>query len=209
MSVPEIFADFATGHAIVGPVQVKQSGDAVVIRILRVFGVLVCGFLAACEEGPNVIVEGQTGGPVWPYFVDAIKDKGRVLVEIHGDPFDEGTDAVISNVIQSMSQTMGDRTVSFSTDISDVTSTEIRIILMLGTPKNFSRRGLCESHDITDEGLAGPESDGKFRTLGLLCINGDRRMQVRAWVNDVTSSTDPKFALLVQQTAREMMTDKK
>lgn len=173
-------------------------------HFMRMFGVVLAGFLSACDEGPSVVVEQQSGGPVWPHVVTALKDNGSVLTAMYGDPFGEATSTVTEQVIDGMTQTINDRQITFSTDAANVTSQDIRVIMLLGTPEAMSRKKLCQVDNITEDNLIGTGSDGKVRTLGVLCINNDRRLFVRGWVKGVTSTADKRFRLLMQQTVREM-----
>jgi hypothetical protein len=177
--------------------------------ISRLCSVVLVGLLGACDQEPSVVVEYQASGPVWPHIVAAVKDNGAVLVELQGDPFDEGMDTVAGNVLGSMSQTIGDRTVTFTTDPTRVSNHDIRVIVLLGTPDGMKRKGLCQGRTISDETLEKAEAGARLRTLGVLCINGDLRVRVRGWVNDATATTDQKFKMLMQQTAREMLKNKK
>src|SRR3954463_4584872 len=111
-------------------------------RVGRLLTVGLAGFLAACGDGPASNVSYKSSPQVWDFFLFAAKD-GPVLVEVDGNPFGTGQDAVAAAVAGAMGTAFTEPFIKFTADRAAAAHPDHRMIWTLSPAPGYDMNSVC------------------------------------------------------------------
>lgn len=156
--------------------------------------------LAACEEGPATNVTFQTDD-AW-HVAQAVMATGPLLVEISGDPFDEGTLLVADTVLDDMKRAITwYATPRFTAETYDTANPSLRIVMTFNGGTAIGGRAQCRGR--TQGG--GPLEGGRVEVIATFCDEADVLVNVRGHIDGTEGASDPLFSDLIRQVTRDML----
>ncbi|MGB0671423.1 MAG: hypothetical protein ACPGNT_07990 [Rhodospirillales bacterium] len=151
-------------------------------------------FLAACEQGPAVVVNYDRGKIAYDLFFHATV-KGPLKAVIHGNPFGGDADAVHARVARRIADSSQGRPMKVTLG-DDAPEPQVRMILVLGAAANQSANELCQG-EPPSEGPKRLTDDDPLLVRAVFCSKDELLVDVEGMIKGVASVDDKRFMRLI------------
>jgi hypothetical protein len=175
------------------------------IRRLLTFGTTaLAALVGGCGDGPSTVPGGYRSAATWSSFIHA-SAKGPLLLEIKGDPFAVGRDALTAVIAGSMEAAIPARPFSLTIDPAQAPHPTFRVVVALGPPKSLAESDICAGAAWTPAPPVG--NGGRIEVIATFCDGTALLSSVRGWVARVEGIGDRRLRHLLGQMVRELMGD--
>src|SRR5687767_164919 len=96
-------------------------------RFSRFVGLLSAAALFGCDEGPSSNISFTTTPDVWN-FVTGTAPAGPLLVDVRGDPFRSGRDAIAGEVVSAVAATFTEPWLRFTASEVEAAPKDLRLV---------------------------------------------------------------------------------
>jgi hypothetical protein len=169
-------------------------------RFSRILGLLSAATaLFGCDEGPSSNISFTSTPDIWS-FVTGTAAGGPLLLEVRGDPFRTGRDAVAAEVASAVSATFTEPWLRFTIRDAEAASTDLRLVWLLDPQSGFNADRVCAGElPALDAGRRVMEIRAVF------CHRGRPLSAVHGWMRRPEAASDPKWRGLISQMARQLL----
>jgi hypothetical protein len=169
-------------------------------RFSRFVGLLSAATaLFGCDEGPSSNLSFTTTPDVWS-FVTGTAPGGPLLVDVRGDPFRTGRDAVAGDVVSAVAATFTEPWLRFTANDAEAGSKDLRLIWLLDPQSGFDADRVCAGER--------PALDAGRRVMeirAVLCHRGRPLSAVHGWTRRPETAGERKWRGLISQMARQLL----
>lgn len=169
----------------------------------RLFGAgvgVLTALTAACDNAPSTLhVYAKTENLM--NYVQSVSAGGPMLVQVYGNPYAGGKDALDAIVAQELENSMTPRLRGFhtTTDPQLAFRPEFRMILVLGAEKAQSGNALCEGIAPKLDLTADP-----VRMVAAFCFKSELLSQVNGSIGASNAPDGATFRQWVRQIGKEL-----
>lgn len=155
--------------------------------------------LFGCDEGPSSNLSFTSTPDVWS-FVTGTAAGGPLLVDVRGDPFRSGKDAVAGEVASAVAATFTEPWLRFTTSEAQAASKDLRLIWLLDPQSGFNADRVCAGEL---PGLGAGRRVMEIRAV--FCHRGRPLSAVHGWMRRPATAGDPKWRGLISQMSRQLL----
>lgn len=169
-------------------------------RFLSLGAAAIASLATACEDGPATVGGTWRSPAAWSSMVYA-SSEGPLLVQVFGDPFDQGLAAWRAQVAEAMSGRLIGRPLAFTADPQAAPRPNFKVMLAFNPSKALSADDLCAGKPAFTQ----PETAGKITVLAAFC-GGDGKplATVQGWVAKIEGPADKRLGQLLGQVVRDL-----
>lgn len=165
----------------------------------------VVPIVALAAAGCNAVIVEDLPGPRFAYFdgdFEYATNKGSIVTDVSGNPFGMDRKQFGSVVRHAMRNQITLATkANFVAAPDGETVSPYRVVVAFNPPTHISNHDLCEQRGKTPSVVAG----GKVEVRMAFCFGDSLKSGSAAWVNGLSSASDPRFGRLVRGATRAMI----
>lgn len=169
-------------------------------RFSRLLGLLSAAtVLFGCDEGPSSNISFTSTPDVWS-FVTGTATGGPLLVEVRGDPFRTGGDAIAGEVARAVAATFTEPWLRLTTNAAEAASKDMRLIWLLDPQSGFNADRVCAGE------LPGLDAGRRVMEIRAVFCHRDRPLSaVHGWMRRPEAVSDRKWRGLISQMSRQLL----
>jgi hypothetical protein len=128
-----------------------------------------------------------------------LANKGPVLTEVVGNPFDESKPLVDNRVTSTMTGANFFPRLTFDTKVPPEQNSPYHVIMVLDAAGNTRPERLCANPRDADRPEASHGPGGAFRIVAVYCVNDRRLSSISGTAPRPDNARDPRFVNLIRQ----------
>ncbi len=156
--------------------------------------------LAACEEDPSIVTPGHYRGEIVESSLMYAQSKGPVLLQVYGDPYGVGTEALGEKVRQTMVGHFQSPIIQFTGSEQQAGSPNIRIRIAFGYPESENSREICG-----DKMPKLSPNKEKLIASSVFCMDGEMLADASGFVLKADTHQSKKFEFFAIDLVRSVV----